>query len=293
MSDALRMRAHLAATPSVVYRALTDPDALRTWLAEQADVAVPHMRFAFWGRTTPQGQSGNQRLVAAEPERLLRFVWTLDGEPTTVDIRMRSEGDGTALTFRQDNLPALEELMAPTGRRDGRHSMHTFWGLAIANLAAYVEGRERVPMADFSATRSPEIRIELPIDASAEDVFASLIDPVRIRDWFGWEAEVEPRTGGRMTLGVDGKIFEFEPPKRLAYADGEGAVLRWELADSGGRTYLTFVQSGYTADELDNAAQHEAGWLGSLAELRRMHELGDAWTPLTTELPVVDDVDDA
>jgi hypothetical protein len=64
--------------------------------------------------------------------------------------------------------------------------------------------------------------------------------------------------------------------------------VRWELADSGGRTYLTFVQSGYSDTELDSAAQHEAGWLGSLAELKRMHELGDAWAPLTTELPADD-----
>jgi uncharacterized protein YndB with AHSA1/START domain len=293
VSDILRMRVRLAATPATVYHALTDPEALRTWLAEHADVSVSRWRLAFWGRTTPQGQPDRQRLVAAEPERLLRFVWTLDGEPTTVDLRLQPDGDGTALTLLQDNLPTLEELMAPPGRRDGRHSMHTFWSMAVANLAAYVEGRELVPMADFSPARSPEIRIELAIDAASDDVFASLIDPARIRDWFGWEAHVQPHVGGRATLGVEGKIFEFDPPKRLAYADEQGAVVRWELADSGGRTYLTFVQSGYTDTELDNAAQHEAGWLGSLAELRRMHELGDAWEPLTTELPADDGGDGA
>jgi len=206
-----------------------------------------------------------------------------------VDILLQPDDGATLVALTQDNLPSLEELMAPRGRRDGRHSMHTFWGLALANLAAYVEGREWLPGADFSAARSSEIRIELVIDAPQEDVFAALIDPARIGRWFGWEAEVEPHVGGRMTLGVDGRIFEFEPPKRLGYADGQGAVVRWELADSGGRTHLTFVQSGYTDDELDNAAQHEAGWLGSLAELKRMSELGDAWTPLTTELPADDD----
>lgn len=58
-----------------------------------------------------------------------------------------------------------------------------------------------------------------------------------------------------------------------------------ELEGSDGKTFLAFVQSGYVDDELDTAAQHEAGWLASLAELKRMHELGDDWTPLTTELP--------
>jgi hypothetical protein len=87
-----------------------------------------------------------------------------------------------------------------------------------------------------------------------------------------------------MVFGVDGKIFELEPGRKLAYADDQGAIVRWELTADGGKTHLTFVQSGFREDELDNAAQHEAGWLGGLAELKRMHELGDAWNPLTEEI---------
>jgi uncharacterized protein YndB with AHSA1/START domain len=296
MSDVFALQARLAAPPATVYRALTDAEALRTWLAEFGEISLAQNRFAFWGKYTPQGEPGRQRLEAAEEDRLLRFTWTLDDQPTTVEFRLEPDGaEATTLRLQQDNLPTLDELMAPTGRRDGRHAMHTFWGLAIANLAEYVEGRPLTPKADFSATRPSEIRVEFTIAAAPEEVFASLIDPASIRRWFGWEAEVEPRLGGRMTLGADGKIFEFEPGKRLAYGDDEGAIVRWELADSGGKTYLTFVQSGYSDDELDDAAQHEAGWLGGLAELKRMHELGDAWSPLTTELPAgtEDDEDNA
>lgn len=290
MSEILRMRGRLAAPPTMVYRAMTRTGALRTWLAEHADADVPQGRFAFWGRFTPQGDSVRQQLIAAEPDRLLQFAWTLDGEQTTVEIRLAPDGaGGTALIFEQDNMPALEELMAPAGRRDGRHTMHTFWGLAIQNLAAFVEGRELTQKADFSPARVAEIRIELDVDAPPEHVFASLTDPAQIARWFGWEADVDLRIGGRVTLGVDGRIFELEPSKTLAYADDEGAVVRWELEDTGGKTHLTFVQSGYANDELDNAAQHEAGWLGSLAELRRMHELGEGWTPLTSELPTDSD----
>lgn len=289
MSDVLSLQARLGAQPSTVYQALTDSDALRVWLAEFAEVDLAAGRFGFWGRFTPQGESRRQRLVAAEQGRLLRFDWTLDEQPTTVEIRLAPTGasaqPGTTLTFRQDGLPTLKELMAPTGRRDGLHSMHTFWGMAMGNLAEYVEGREPLPRADFNGERAAEIRVAFPIAAAPEAIFASLIDPASIGRWFGWEAEVEPRLGGRMTLGADGKIFEFEPGKSLAYQDDEGSIVRWELAGSAGKTYLTFVQSGYADDELDNAAQHEAGWLGSLTELKRMHELGDAWQPVTTELP--------
>jgi hypothetical protein len=72
-------------------------------------------------------------------------------------------------------------------------------------------------------------------------------------------------------------------------ARGDGPTefrgLARELAGTAGGTHLTFVHSGFGPDELDSAAQHEAGWLGGLAELRRMHELGADWTPVSTDLP--------
>lgn len=286
MSDELTLQARLACAPAAVYHALTDTAAIRIWLAEHAEVCLREQRYEFWGRSTPQGERGRQTLLTTVPDRLLRFSWTLDGTTTTVHVELTADGDDhTTLLLRQDQLPTLQELMAPSGRRDGLHAMHTFWGLALANLAEYVEGRPLTPKADFSPGRAGEIRVRLEIDASPEAVFASLVDPKQVERWFGWQVEIEPRLGGKVTLGAEGKIFEFEPGKRLAYSDPEGSIVRWELEDSDGKTFLTFVQSGYADDEWDNAAQHEAGWLGSLAELKRMHELGDAWTPLTSELP--------
>ncbi|WP_216215827.1 SRPBCC family protein [Amycolatopsis aidingensis] len=282
MSDVLDLTARLDAPPATVYRALTEPEALRTWFAEHAE-ATPD-RFAFWGRYTPQGEPGRQRLLVAETDRLLRFAWVLDGTETTVELRLaEAESGGTTLTLAQTGVPTMAELMEPAGRRDGLHTLHTFWPLAIARLAEYVEGRELTPACDFSPSRPAEIRIEVTVDGAPEEVFESLVDPKRIARWFGWEAEVEPRLGGRMALGADGRIFEFEPGRTLAYSDEEGAIVRWELAGSAGRTRLTFVQSGFPAGEPDNAAQHEAGWLGGLAELKRLHTLGESWRPLTTE----------
>jgi uncharacterized protein YndB with AHSA1/START domain len=293
MSDTLSLRAGIAAPPSAVYTALTSTDALERWLAEHADAAPADGRFEFWGRYTPQGERGHHRLLAARPGEALSFAWTLDDVETTVAIELAPDGDGrTALELRQDGLPTLDELMNPQGRRDGRHAMHTYWNLALANLAEHAEGRSLTPKVDFSSGRSATIHVELDIAAAPERVFESLIDPDQIEQWFGWRAEVEPHVGGRMAFGVDGRISEFEPGKVLVYGDGEGSVVRWELADSGGQTHLTFVQSGYSATELDSAAQHEAGWLAGLAELRRMHELGAAWRPLTTELPSGPDAKD-
>lgn len=283
-STPLAISVRIAAPPAMVYRALVDGGALRGWLAEHAEVSVAEGRFEFWGRYTPQGEPGRQHLLAVEPGRLLWFAWTLDGVETAVEITLAPDGERhTVLALSQTGAPTLEEMMAPAGRRDGLHTLHTFWGLALANLAAYAEGRELMPHCDFRTDRANEIRVELTIGAPPEEVFASLIDPARIARWFGWQAEVEPWVGGRMTLGADGKIFELEPGRTLGYADTDGTVVRWELAGSGGKTHLTFVHSGFTDDERDSVAQHEAGWLGGLAELKRMHELGDEYHPRTVD----------
>ena len=55
-------------------------------------------------------------------------------------------------------------------------------------------------------------------------------------------------------------------------------VVRWELEGSGGRTYLTVVQSGFSSEA------HAAGWSVGLASrvasLKRMLEVGVDWRPV-------------
>ncbi|HKQ41455.1 MAG TPA: SRPBCC domain-containing protein, partial [Pseudonocardia sp.] len=55
----LRVRAVVPAAPKVVHEALTDPAALRVWLAEHAEVDLPD-RYEFWGRYTPDGAAPHQ-----------------------------------------------------------------------------------------------------------------------------------------------------------------------------------------------------------------------------------------
>ena len=73
------------------------------------------------------------------------------------------------------------------------------------------------------------------------------------------------------------KILDLDPGRRvkMAWNGGDGVVETWELADSGGGTRLTFVQSGFDKPDYDGWS----GWLGGVAELRRYHELKD-WRPV-------------
>jgi hypothetical protein len=156
VSDVLSMRAQLAASPATVYRALTE-EALRLWLAEHAEVSVPGERFAFW-RYTPQGETGRQQLVVAEPDRLLRLVcprWRADRSRGPARTG-RHRGYGPGLPVGQPaDAGELMALPPDAGTADTR--CHTFWGAAIANLAEFVEGREltRRPISARRGGRDP------------------------------------------------------------------------------------------------------------------------------------------
>jgi uncharacterized protein YndB with AHSA1/START domain len=197
-----------------------------------------------------------------------------------VDIALAPVEEGTSLTLTHDPLPTPAELMAPTGRRDGRHTMHTFWPLAIGNLWQYLAGRELIDGCDFTPTRDPLISVTLTIAAPAEAVWTSITEPAEVERWWGLAPEISPGVGGKVVFGGDGEISEWEPGRVFAYG-GEGMTTRWELSESDGTTTLTFTQSGFT--DPDDAAQHEAGWRGGLLELKRRHELGADWTPATRE----------
>ena len=287
MSKDLELVAIVAAPPEAVYRALIDPVALRQWLAEQVDSDEHRRIFRFWGRFTPQGDRPKQRLIATRPNHFIQFVWTLDETDTTVTISLKIAPGGTKVSLRQTNLPTMDELEEPVGKRDGLQSLHTFWPLILSRLVEFIERREMTPHCDFSPTRSLTIRVETIINAPAARVFESLTNSKEIGKWWGWEAIVEPRRGGKIELGSDGTIFEFEPGEMLYYSE-PGLETRWNLQQVNDDTYLTFVQSGFKAEERDSVAQHEAGWLAGIAELKRMHELGNEWSPLVQDVSKAD-----
>ncbi|MCP3803770.1 SRPBCC family protein [Allokutzneria sp. A3M-2-11 16] len=282
MSDPMVHRARLEAGIAEVRRALTEPEALRVWLAEHVEVDLPH-RFQFWGRHTPEGEEPRQRLLHADDSGI-GFVWPLAGKDTTVTIALAEDEDGsTILTLSQTELPGFPEMLT-----DGTSLglMHTFWALAVANLGEYLEGRELTPKCDFS---TPVMREQVTVAASPRTVYESLMDPATFARWFGANIEVEPHVGGRWAMGSfemdtdPARIIALEPGARMAMRWPNGMVADWELEGSEGRTRLTFVQSGF--DESNPPYDAWMGWLSGVAELRRFHEVPD-WRPcaLTVEV---------
>jgi len=277
------LRTSIGAPPEAVYAALTDAAALEAWLAEHAEVSVDRGIFEFWGRFTPEGERGRQRLLGTEPGQRVRFSWTLEGAETGVDITLEPQDGGTQLTLTHSNVAA-------------RASGDSYWVrdllmLSLANLASYCEGRGIGPRCDFTAFSGTEARASVEIGAPASEVFASLIEPAQLNRWIADHAEVEPEVGGRYDFGWDHgpvKILELEPDKVLAYswrhswpdADGPDAtVVRWELDGSQGHTHLTIVHSGFGGTDRKTEG-YQVGWMEFLASLKRMHEVGAGWRPV-------------
>src|SRR3954451_13493961 len=190
----LRLRAVVGAPLKVTYEALTDPAALRVWLAEHADVDLPG-KYQFWGRYTPDGAEPHQRVLHVD-ERSIRFAWTVEGVETTKLVELAEDEYGTGVTMSQSDLPSFQDVIED--KAGARGALQPFWGLAIANLADYLAGRELTPKCDFT---SNELRTSIVIDAPPEKVFDSMTQPDQFLRWFGANVDIEPYVGGRFAMG--------------------------------------------------------------------------------------------
>jgi uncharacterized protein YndB with AHSA1/START domain len=266
----LRLSAVVAAPLKVTYEALTDPAALRVWLAEHADVDLPR-KYHFWGRFTPDGAEPHQRVLHVD-EHTIRFAWTVGGLETTAQFEVAEDDEGTLVTVSQSDLPDFADVIADTAGPRG--SLQTFWSLAIANLADYLAGRELTPKCDFT---SSELRASIVIDAAPDKVFDSMTKPEFFREWFGANVDIEPYVGGRFAMGgfeLDpggAKFVEFEPGRKATLRFADGMMDSWELEGSDGKTRLTIVESGF--DPTNPPYPGWAGWLSGIAGLRRYHEV--------------------
>jgi uncharacterized protein YndB with AHSA1/START domain len=275
-SESLRLRVRTDADQGTVFKALTDGDEMTEWFAESAAVDLPTSRYEFWGRYTPQGDRPRQALTGHEAGRALRFTWTFDEGPSTVEITLGADDDGTVVAVNHD--PVATDLV----------TAKCFWYVTLANLAAFSEGRHTMPPFDFSVPAQGDALVRTVIDAPVEEVFAALLDPAHMGRWNNGPVTIEPAVGGRYDLGWGGhgpdRITELDQDKTLGYSwrnrGGGESHVRWSLRSSRGATYLTLVQSGFADDRL--AEECRRVWPPYLVELKRLLELGDSWQPLSS-----------
>ncbi|MEV6241859.1 SRPBCC domain-containing protein [Lentzea sp. NPDC051838] len=280
------VRVRTSASAARIHQALTTAADLEVWLAEHAFVDLGQGQFEFWGRYTPEGERGRQKLLSADSSSVT-FSWFLHGTDYTITLGVEERDGQTLIAATQSPYPEWGEGIDDEGRAG---VVQTFWSLALANLVEHVEGRPVFARCDFS---TPEQRIDVDIAASPEAIIGALTDPDVFARWFGARAEIEPYVGGRWAMGsfednphpakilaLDSSQFTLEFPDRM--------VSSWELAESGGKTHLTFVQSGFDAGNPPYGSW--MGWLSGFADMKRMLELPD-WRPMwhSYEIPGLPD----
>jgi len=266
------VRVRTSAPVSRIYQALTTADDLEVWLAEHAHVDLEGGQYEFWGRYTPEGERGRQKLLDFD-DTSVRFSWFLFGTEHTVEFAVEQRDGETLVAATLSPYPTW-------GPGDEQSEiLQTFWPLVLGNLVEHVEGRPALGFCDFT---TPEQRFEFDIAAPPAAIIGALTDPDVFARWFGARIEIEPHVGGRWAMG---SFAENEhPAKIIALDEGhfaldfqEGMVASWELKGSEGRTHLTFVQSGFDTSNPPYGAW--MGWLSGFADLRRMLELPE-WRPM-------------
>jgi uncharacterized protein (TIGR03086 family) len=157
------------------------------------------------------------------------------------------------------------------------------------------------PVTHEGARKPFEKSVLVPL--SADETFALITEPDRLRRWQAITARVDLRAGGdyRWTIvpghSARGSFTEVEPGRRVVFTWGwEGAadlppgasVVTITLEPSAGGTIVTLVHEGLTDEQ---AASHAEGWnhyLGRLAEAGAHGDAGpDEWAAAPQELDAV------
>jgi uncharacterized protein YndB with AHSA1/START domain len=279
MSEPLQIQLALTAPPERIFRALTDE--LPDWFAEHADVSLNERRYDFWGRYTPEvpdRDAGRHPLSEVHPDRGLSFDWTLRNEQTTVRVDLIAQQGQTVLILRQNASSGSHGL--------GDYTFEDFWFLSLENLRRHLDSKLPV-RCDFSTLPATgDVRHSVDIDAPRETVFEALIKPEQLNRWIASNATIEPQVGGDFDLGwgvgVPFKILELVPDEKLSYSwlgegDNPPTIVTWTLEDSGGKTRLTLVHSGFAPDAPTGGIQ--AGWLNFSSWVKSVAEYGASWQP--------------
>jgi uncharacterized protein YndB with AHSA1/START domain len=88
----LRLTRRIAAPPEEVWRALTEPESLRRWLAPRAEGGLESA--AELDLALGSGEPIVARVREVEHARVLELDWDVGGDPSTVRFELRPDGRG-------------------------------------------------------------------------------------------------------------------------------------------------------------------------------------------------------
>lgn len=268
--------------PESLFRALLDPDALRTWFAEHVDVE-PRAggRFAFWGRSVPwvaHERDATQRVTRLEPARALGFVWDWRGVPGEVLLTLTPKDGATVVHVRHGVArPLLRD------EQETRWAIGDFWRLSMGNLSEFLRRGRAALLPDFSETGAA-VELSIEVDAPPARVFDALSRAEELDLWIATRGQVELRQGGAYSYGWtvlrDGRPASCGPTTVLAvdrdsvlvtdWVHGEEPPSRveWRLSplDGGTRTRVTLTHRRHDGAEPARSG-YVQGWSAFLVLL--------------------------
>jgi uncharacterized protein YndB with AHSA1/START domain len=278
----LSLRRHYPVAPEKVWRAWTDPEALKRWWGPggQDPVALAELDVRVGGRFRmvfggAQGKDHECAGIYKEVVRHKKLVFTWCWPNSTpervsqVTILFKKAAGGTDLEFRH-------EQFFDAAARDGHLRG---WTETFVKLESYLVGEK------------PTLTVTREYPVAPEKVWRAWTDPQALGQWFRPDAsfsvpvaEADVRAGGRFrVLMVDAKGEEFDlsgfyrevvPARKLVMTwgwknqPGHESLVTVNFLPAGKGTKIELQHEGFL--DFENQPTHEQGWNGALDKLGQL-----------------------
>jgi uncharacterized protein YndB with AHSA1/START domain len=131
-SEVIEIEHFYSHPPAAVWKALTTPELhARWWAPGNVRAEVGHkfdLDMGNWGKQPC-------KVLAVEPERLIRYVFAAGVLDTTITWRLIPEGSGTRLTLRHEGF----NLDTPLGRQ-ALEGMKAGWPNVLERMTSVLDG---------------------------------------------------------------------------------------------------------------------------------------------------------
>jgi len=226
----------IAVPPIRVWKALLEPEDMKHWFCEYADVeARPGGRFHFGGRYSYRidgAEDEGQALLGVETGRGVRFTWSVGGAPTVVRYVLSA--------IRGDcRLRVLHESQAdPHYDWRGEVADHYPWENYLLNLKMHLERGTPGIRVDYEAIPQGRQSISGEVRCASERIWRVLTDRDECARRAAERVDFDPRAGeGWTDLFGRVRVVEAVPGRRLLqrWENGRGSAvnIQWELFSQG------------------------------------------------------------
>ncbi len=226
----------IAVPPIRVWKALIEPEDMRNWFCEFADVDTkPSGHYTFGGRYSYRLdglESAGQALLGYETGRNVRFAWDVDGQPSVVRYALSDErGDC--------RLRVVHELTGrPHEDARGESADHYPWENYLLNLKMYLERGNPGIRVDYENVPGGRQVITGEVRCASERIWRVLTDPSECSRRAAQRVDFDPSAdeGWTEPFGIV-RIVDSAPGKMLHQrweARSGGSVdVRWALVSKG------------------------------------------------------------